>query len=73
MLEGLTPPDTRLPCKVRAIFEQLSTEDANILQQALKNESAWNATNLAKALSERGLQIGDGAIRKHRRKQCSCK
>lgn len=73
MLEGLTPPDTRLPCKVRAILEKLSEEDAKILQAALKNHAAWNAANLAKALSDRGLKIGDGSIRKHRAKTCSCK
>ena len=72
MLEGLTPPDKRLPCKVRAIFQQLSDEDATILQAALDNESGWNAMNLAKALSDRGLSIGDNTIRKHRRKECSC-
>ena len=73
MLEGLTPPDSRLPCKVRSIFEKLSEEDTSILQAALRDESAWNATNLAKALCDRGLQVGDGAIRKHRRSECSCK
>jgi hypothetical protein len=71
MLEGLTPKKKKFPCKVREILESLEKADQEILKQALI-DPAWGDRALEIALNERGIQISDTPIRKHRAGRCSC-
>jgi hypothetical protein len=71
MLEGLTPPKKLTPCKVRDILETLDKSDKEILINALA-DSNWPDRTLANSLTERGLQVSDTPIRKHRAGRCSC-
>lgn len=71
MLEGLEPPLAESLCKVSRQAAELSKEDFEILQAAL-DDPRWSASALSNALSARGFAIGDGAIRKHRAKNCCC-
>ena len=73
MLEGLTPPVKLLPCAVRTLLEGLDQDDVKILNTALADHDAWPNKTLSRALAERGVKIGDGAIRKHRARECSCR
>jgi hypothetical protein len=72
MLEDLTPPVKRTPCKVRTILQQLDEKDEGILLKALTDDEAWSGNALARALSQRGLIITEKPIRKHRNSECSC-
>ena len=73
MLEGLTKPEPRTGyCKVQAVAERLSESDAQILLTAI-DDPTWVAKQLAKALKERGIDISDTTILRHRRRECICK
>jgi len=71
MLEGLTPPVEDALCKIGRLSSDLSPEDNQILADALADPK-WSTTALAKALNERGLDVGDTVLRKHRKKECAC-
>jgi hypothetical protein len=72
MLEGLAPVSSIRSCKVRTILETLEQEDQRILRDALSDRS-WGDLNLTKALNDRGIDISNFAIRRHRRSECSCR
>lgn len=73
MLEGLTPPITRLyPCKVTAVISELSEADKAILTEAIADTQSWPARSLSNALAERGLTLADTTIARHRKGQCQC-
>lgn len=72
MLEDLTPPQRVFPCKVRDLAEELDETDSTIFMNAIANIGEWSNNGLASALNKRGLYISEKAIRKHRRKECSC-
>jgi len=72
MLEGLTPPDRQVSfCKVAFTAEQLSQSDREILLTAADNPE-WAGKALSKALRERGIQISDTTLLRHRQRHCSC-
>ena len=71
MLQGLEPPKVESLCKVARQAAELSKEDFEVLQASL-DDPRWSANALANALTARGFVIGDGAIRKHRAKNCCC-
>lgn len=71
MLEGLTPPVADALCKIGVAASELSPEDNEILNVALADPK-WTTSALAKALNERGLQLGETVLRKHRKKDCAC-
>jgi len=73
MLEGLQPRTVLRPCAVRTILEGLSESDQEILRAALADLDVWSNNGLATSLSERGLVISDGPIRKHRANRCTCR
>jgi repressor of nif and glnA expression len=54
-------------------MEGLDENDVKILNTALADHDAWPNKTLSRALAERGVKIGDGAIRKHRARECSCR
>ena len=73
MLEGLTPPTrTHGSCKVGTVAERLEDNDRKILLDAVMDKEKWPVKTLAKALSDRGIQISDSPIYAHRAKTCMC-
>jgi transposase len=71
MLEGLEPPKKLAPCKVRELLETLEPKDQEILKTALI-DPAWGHLTLANSLKERGVDISESPVRKHRLGRCSC-
>lgn len=71
MLEGLTPPVKLTLCKVGQKHSDLSAEDQAIFNQALK-DPRWSSASLTKALQDRGMDLGETALRKHRDGKCGC-
>ena len=72
MLEGLTPPVKNAgSCKVETVSKTLSAEDRKILQESIDNHE-WPIKRLARALADRGLQISDTPLGRHRQKACAC-
>jgi len=71
MLEGLTPPSRQTPCRVRDVMETLEPKDQDILEKALA-DPAWGTKTLSNALRERGLQVSETPLTKHRAGRCSC-
>lgn len=72
MLENLSKPQPKAGyCKVSALTETLGEDDAQILRAAV-DDPTWVAKQLSKALKERGLQLSDTTILRHRRRECIC-
>ena len=73
MLEGLTPPPNKShKCLVREILDTLDQNDQAILTEALADKLTWPANTLSIALRDRGIQIADVTISKHRKQHCRC-
>lgn len=72
MLEGLEPVTGKRPCKTRATLEDLEAGDKKILTEALADKSRWSDKGLSVALSQRGIQLSNEAIGRHRKELCSC-
>jgi len=72
MLEGLEIPNTYVNnCKVKKTAESLSESDRDILYSACDNIK-WPAKALARQLLEKGIEISDTTILRHRRRECKC-
>lgn len=72
MLEDLTRPQpVATYCKVAHTAGTLEVSDRDILLKAVDDET-WAAKALARQLRERGVQISDTTILRHRRRECSC-
>jgi hypothetical protein len=71
MLEGLTPTPRKTNCKVKTVLDGLEQKDRQILLDALQDPS-WPTLTLANSLSERGVEISESPIRRHRLGRCSC-
>ena len=71
MLEGLTPPSRDRLCAVMSRASDLDSKDLAILSEALV-DSRWSNNALADALKERGFEVSESVIRKHRSKKCCC-
>lgn len=56
-------------CTVGALYEVYPDPDE--LREAL-HDSTLSATGLHRALEDRGYQIGQGAVERHRRGGCKC-
>jgi hypothetical protein len=72
MLEGLEPVTGKRSCKTRATLESMDAGDKKILTEALANKTKWSDKGLSVALSQRGVQLSNEAIGRHRRELCSC-
>jgi hypothetical protein len=73
MLEGLKPPPkSNGSCKVGRLASTLDEADKKILLGAIEDSTNWPVKTLAKALSDRGLQISDSPLYNHRSKACAC-
>jgi hypothetical protein len=70
MLEDLTPPPKIAPCMIRTVMRNLDESDQTILKNALADRDAWSNRGLAKALTDKGLPIGERLIRSRRNKPC---
>ena len=71
MLEGLTPPVRRYPCRVRDLALELGEKDGKILVDAAENPE-WPYISLENALGKLGVTVSQSSIKKHRTKVCSC-
>jgi hypothetical protein len=72
MLENLTPPKRVQQCRVNVVLESLESKDREILSNALADLDNWGALTLAKALRDRGVDLKQEVIRRHRMKMCAC-
>lgn len=73
MLEGLSKPITVTGyCKVGDIASKLEENDRKVLLTATADDS-WPAKALSRQLRERGIQVSDTTILRHRRGECPCK
>lgn len=71
MLEGLTPPNKNNQCLIGKLYDGLDGEDQKIFDQALK-DPRWSSAALTRALQDRGMDLGETALRKHRDGKCGC-
>lgn len=73
MLQGMKPkPAGSMRCKIATIFEQLDSEDRELLDQFLADEETWSSNGLANGLRERGVFVSVHTILKHRKGLCAC-
>ena len=73
MLEGLEPPKNKsVYCKVDLTLQDLDEKDRAILTEAIADVDKWGARPLSNALRDRGVNLADTTIGKHRNKNCSC-
>ena len=72
MLEGLEPITGKRRCKTRATLASLESGDKKILTEALADRNRWSDKGLSVALSQRGIQLSNEAIGRHRKELCSC-
>jgi hypothetical protein len=72
MLENLQPPVKKTPCKVRDLLETLEPADAEILEAAVLDSARWKIKTLADELNNRGVEISETPLAKHRARNCSC-
>ena len=71
MLEDLSLPIRKFPCKVRTVKSELSEKDAAILETAVMNP-VWPCRTLENELSNKGVTVSEKSIKRHREKRCSC-
>lgn len=71
MLEDLTVPKVQRPCKVRDVKATLDESDVVALDRLLASPD-WPHKTLERALADKGVLLGEGVIRKHRREACGC-
>jgi len=62
MLEDLTPPVKQPVCRIREIMISLDESDQVILRDALANRELWSLKALSRALTDRGLEIGEKGL-----------
>lgn len=73
MLEDLKRPQpAETYCKVAHTASSLEPSDREILLKAV-DDAMWAGKALSRQLRERGVQISDTTILRHRRRECSCK
>ncbi len=72
MLENLQPPTRSYSCRVRSVIDSLEGKDREILIDALADTETWGALPLATALQNRGVDLKQEVIRRHRMNVCSC-
>jgi hypothetical protein len=71
MLEDLAKPDRLYSCAVRNVLATLDAADQKILIAAVMDET-WKMSTLESALANKGITLGQGAIKRHRFGSCSC-
>jgi hypothetical protein len=59
------------PCRIKTLKDELSLQDATILEDAVMNPE-WPCRTLETELFRKGLLLSEKLIRKHREKRCSC-
>jgi hypothetical protein len=72
--EHLATPAPRFKprCGVSAVLAALSKPDLQALVAAL-TDPAFTASEIARALRLEGHRVGDDAVRRHRRGDCTCR
>jgi uncharacterized protein (DUF1778 family) len=71
VLENLRPRAKEKTCKVKSIALRLDESDAKILLDAA-DDPTWSGKALSRALKDRGLEISDTTLLRHRDKTCPC-
>jgi hypothetical protein len=72
MLEDLKPPVAAANCKVRAVADNLSATDKEILELAVMDKERWPIKSLSRALSDKGIIISETPLSSHRAQSCAC-
>ncbi len=72
--ETTKPSQTGLPCGIAKLFEALSNEDKQVLEQVLFEPKGKRLSNtkIHEVLTQEGHSIAVSSIAQHRRKQCRC-
>lgn len=74
LLDEITGQDNngrRARCTTYLVMSGLNADDAADLQAAL-DDDAITGTAIARALNQRGIEIGQESIQRHRRGACAC-
>lgn len=71
MLEGLEPVKN-YRCKAKHTADSLEDKDKKIFLDALSDTDKWSDKGLSVALSQRGVNISNEAIGRHRKQLCAC-
>ena len=58
-------------CAVSVALAEMSDDDRQVVIDALGNPRL-QGTGIARVLRQHGFQVGDGAVHRHRRGECSC-
>lgn len=66
-----------IPCTVRALYDTLPPEDAAELRSAIDavdvaGRHIYQASQISRALSKRGVKLAESTISRHRRRMCVC-
>lgn len=73
MLEGLRPPENKtVYCKIDQLAQTLEESDRKIFMAAIDDRDAWGARTLSTQLRNRGVDVADTTITKHRNHGCAC-
>lgn len=73
MLEDMDDYKPRPPCRVMRIHSTLEPADQERLLKFLGDDETWTNYMLTKALNEKGIQVSETSIRRHRQSFCPCK
>lgn len=71
MLEHLPEPIDKNICILMRKASELSAEDFQILEKALK-DPRWGNDNLTNNLNQLGFKVQKDAVRRHRTEACIC-
>jgi len=74
LLDEITEQDghgRRARCTTHTVLSVLEGQDADDLRTAIADD-AITAAAIARALNQRGIEIGQESIQRHRRGACAC-
>lgn len=60
------------PCRVRVISADLEPQEVKDLDDLMADTENYEGAVIAEALRNRGYEIDDEALRRHRRGACGC-
>lgn len=69
---ALTPQHGGIRCAVAVILDEMSPEDRATFVGAMANPRL-QGSGIARVLRQHGYHVGDGAVQRHRRRECLCR